>query len=139
MQVVLEVHDALTASTGAGALHPEWRARDRVDAEGLRVRGAERAEVGEAGGLLRWVVDPLDVLDHGWDLLNTLREATEPAGLLAWIDRIALFEDRRDVVCAVFAAAVHQICGDHEGEVPAAFAELERRWYARLGQRQREE
>ncbi len=92
-------------------------------------RAEAQAVIGES---FHWAAhtDPLKALDLGWELITALGEATEPVGLLAWIDRIAA-EERRDVVCALFAAVVHDMCSElNDREAPAAIKEVERQWYA---------
>ncbi len=84
---------------------------------------AERAE----SFLWAATVDHLDVLTLGLNLLDELRSATQPAGLLASIDLISK-DDRRDVVSAVFAAVVWEML--RHNDAPPSIRELDRRWLA---------
>jgi len=85
---------------------------------------------------VRWVTtsDPLDILDRGWEVLWPLLESTQPAALLAMIDRFAGHEPQ-DVVCALFALLIDR--GWHLDEPPPEIAALNRAYSDRTLERLR--
>jgi hypothetical protein len=123
------------------ALSDEDRAAIAAYADQRAVHLRERSEADLAiAEPFQWAasVDPLEVLELGWSLVDELMTATEPARLLAWMDRIG-DGDRRDLVAGLFALLLWQHHSALEDDkAPPAMRQLNQRWWAHCAEQRRQ-